>query len=82
MILTTIESEPGPAQETYIQAYRTARAAWLYMLTDDEACRNICDREAYLDILLKQTFPNIHENDAKWLGGLAYESVLDSFHEN
>lgn len=81
MILTTVESEPGPAQETYIEAYRTARKAWHFMLTDDEACRNICDREKYLEILLNQTYPTIHADDAKWLGALAYSSVLDAFHQ-
>lgn len=80
MILTSIESEPGPVKEMYIEAYRAARVAWHFMLTDDEACRNICDREKYLDVLLTQTFPEIHHDDARWLGALAYTSVLDAFH--
>lgn len=73
------EVEPEPQPKPYVGAYRLARKTWLYMLTDDDACRDICDREAHLRDKMSAEYPAIPEADRAWLGESAYDAVLDDF---
>lgn len=75
-----LEAEPGPQPPQYVGAYRLARETWLHMLTDDEACRDIWDRETYLGEKMVTAYPMIPAQDIVWLGNFALDAVLDDFH--
>lgn len=71
----TPEGEVNP----YVVVYRHARTVWSFMLTDDEAYRDIHDRDDYLTGELQKAFPEVHVADIQWLGNQALESVIDQF---
>lgn len=77
----SLELEPEPQPAPYIGAYRLARKTWLYMLTDDDACRDIYDREAYLSNVVAAEYPMIPESDRTWIGDSAYDAVLREFQQ-
>lgn len=70
------EGDPLPG----LTAYDKAKYIWMYMLTDDDACRDICDREAHFTEVMTSTYPELPTREIRLLGKMAFDSMMDQFH--
>lgn len=75
------QGEADPLPIPHVAAYRLARETWHYMLTDDDACRDICDREAFLSAEMADKYPGVPERDRQWLAAFALDAVIARFHD-
>lgn len=57
--------------------YQVARDTWAYLMTDDDAYRDVCDREDYIDQRLQNACPQTIASERRYLIGLALDSFID-----